>query len=439
MNIYLFAIASLILISPIFLFLPIGLTKKGKVIVIITSFLIAVLGLTATSAFQWWQFISLMLLLVLLSSFLLDKKMQHILYAENSTDVIDSNPFDEAVEEKFLKDLSLEERTNFHKKEVSETETTFAEIESFISNEDTNIFEAVVEVEVKEEIEIEDIIDNPLDDLLETPDGISEDTYEDEEFIHCENKEPHIEVIDDLESKEDLSYMSELEKLIFETDDNLEQEIAHVNMVDASNEDQFEELVNEVLEVDDDEALMNEVLEADEYIEIITQFENHVAEAAPTLDSHLEVDETEEVINEILHENVISELDILSETFESLENELSPMIIEESQEVLVDNSAEELLRKQIFRTLLAQVELAKKTTEKAQYEKFILACMHPNMPKLEYYTFARLLFQHYVSTKEYEKLHNLLNNLESKYNDFPVVLQEVQFLQAYYPNVFVEK
>lgn len=76
-----FSLISLIILIPIIYFLPLKLTKKGKLTVVAASFLIALAGLLTKVYMQLWQSILLLAGLILLLSLVLTKKFALMLFA----------------------------------------------------------------------------------------------------------------------------------------------------------------------------------------------------------------------------------------------------------------------------------------------------------------------------------------------------------------------
>ena len=80
-------------------FLPIGLTKMGKIIVPITGFLLALGGLAAASSFPLWQTLVMLVVLILFVSYILDTRLGNRLYMNGDNHVIDHT---ETIEQGFM-------------------------------------------------------------------------------------------------------------------------------------------------------------------------------------------------------------------------------------------------------------------------------------------------------------------------------------------------
>lgn len=103
-----FSLISLIILIPIIYFLPLNLTKKGKIIVITVSFLIALAGLLTKVFMQLWQSILLLIGLILLLSMILTKKFSPDLFSvmNGSSNGVDSDSSDGREKDKEISDFT---------------------------------------------------------------------------------------------------------------------------------------------------------------------------------------------------------------------------------------------------------------------------------------------------------------------------------------------
>ncbi|MDR6122188.1 hypothetical protein QFZ87_001785 [Bacillus sp. SLBN-46] len=77
------AFCSMVILLLIITFLPLGLTNKGKVFLVLTSFLLALGGLAAVVSFPLWKTALLLVVLIFFTAYFLDKKMGSFLYKES--------------------------------------------------------------------------------------------------------------------------------------------------------------------------------------------------------------------------------------------------------------------------------------------------------------------------------------------------------------------
>ncbi|MED3571440.1 hypothetical protein [Cytobacillus praedii] len=229
----LLATLSLVILVPIIYFLPLGLSARGKILVTFVSFFLAIIGLLAQLSFPLWQTSLVLLVLVFLSSIVIDSRLRKIIYPlsekknfhshdEITQDLIESekgldnelSALQNANTVSSSKPLNLnkiiaspsEMKIDDDREEVFVDEfTPKAEMEFLekqLSFEKDNISEEINLLENSgEEIE-EDIL------FLHNREALLEDSLNDDHY-HYQKKE------------EVLGYMSEIERMIAETD-NLE-------------------------------------------------------------------------------------------------------------------------------------------------------------------------------------------------------------------------
>jgi hypothetical protein len=85
MNSLMLAVGSMLLTLILVFLVPLGLTKKGKVVVVLISFLLALIGLTATTVFSLWQTSLLLIVLIAFTTYLLYTRFKSLLYLTNDS------------------------------------------------------------------------------------------------------------------------------------------------------------------------------------------------------------------------------------------------------------------------------------------------------------------------------------------------------------------
>ncbi|RHW40646.1 hypothetical protein D1B31_10630 [Neobacillus notoginsengisoli] len=91
MEIFIYGLASLVLLVPVLYFLPLGLTGKGKVMIAGTSVFLAIAGGYGNSIFNSLQLALILLLLTGLAAYIFDRKLGAVFFTEESV-------FDEVAE-----------------------------------------------------------------------------------------------------------------------------------------------------------------------------------------------------------------------------------------------------------------------------------------------------------------------------------------------------
>ena len=230
----LLATLSLVILVPIIYFLPLGLSSKGKILVTFVSFFLAIIGLLAQLSFPLWQTSLVLLVLVLLSSIVIDSRLRKIIYPLSEKKNVHSH--DEITQDLIESEKGLDN-------EVPALQNVNAVSSSKPLNLD-KIIASPSEMKIdddREEVFVDEFTPKAEMEFLEKQlsfekDNISEEinllensgeeTEEDISFLH--NREVLLEesLNDDhyhYQKKEEvLGYMSEIERMIAETD-NLEQ------------------------------------------------------------------------------------------------------------------------------------------------------------------------------------------------------------------------
>lgn len=84
MEAYIFALIAFLILLPIINYLPIGLTKQGKLMLVSISFLLAIIGLLASTLFSLWQTILIILLIVIVVTYLLYYRYGKVIFEKNN-------------------------------------------------------------------------------------------------------------------------------------------------------------------------------------------------------------------------------------------------------------------------------------------------------------------------------------------------------------------
>lgn len=453
MSTYIFALISLLLLIPIVYFLPLGMTLKGKIITISASLLFALMGVAAQASFLWWQIILLMLALVLAAAYFMGSRMPNALFsADTAAETAEDSftGFSYPHEESAGMETELDLETPAEAEAVVQAAPDYRmEIEMVIEeageqNEPADFIGGM------EEEDLEDLFSgrNPesaeeLEELSASTDISSDEENElalyDSSLQDDEEIEPFVEFslsgVEDEEHEEDedtrigesdlpvQEYMADLEKLMLEEmelpGEKDSEEINDIPLVQMEETPVLEESVIPIGTGDN----IQEIYEI-----------NRQAEAELLFES-------EEYSNEIVTQNegdliqedkgpALTDIEKLDSALENSDSRYDNFEAEEMNDRYTNEQA--MLQHQLLHNLLAQLQAAKRVLGQAQYEEMVRGCLSPSLPLSDYYTFASLLIKHYAAAKEYQKLQLLLGDLEAKYKDYPIILQEIHFLQKIY-------
>nr|WP_309099771.1 hypothetical protein [Fredinandcohnia onubensis] len=439
------AIISLLIILPIIYFLPIGFTKKGKLLILFCAFIVFSIGIALKTVLSVWQTGLVLILLAIGASYLIGKRYgnQLFIHDENSAEF----------EDKVIK-FEIED-----------------DIEEEIRSQASHEKDKALPVEQKIVSPLTQAVDEELVEEIEPIDNQKNDDFV-MENIHVENEE----LQDDIH-KNEIDANHDFDELLKE----IELELNHNNELQKTNE--IIEASEEIIETepnDIDEKGDNLIISIPSTLEEIqidslpvNNNEQHNEESsiveipligpAETKPEEIEVDSTEEdVIQSIPVENESSiqeehveapqnqiEENQELEELEELEKETEIITVENKQydETKEDHPSSEFveaveveddtrenqennhaLRQQLFATMISQIKLSRNKISSSQYEKIILDHLNPQLSDHDYYTFVSLLIEHYIHTGQIEELSSLLSKNRVRFEKYPVILQEINFI-----------
>jgi hypothetical protein len=368
----LFTIVALIIAIPFLFMLPLGLSRRGKIVALVVSLLLSLLAFTAKSVFPLWQLSLLLLLLAVAMTYLLDRQFGHVLYAaakeEEEDDVFPFEVHDEMIEEEPTMGMAVDEKM------------TDVEQDAFI---------AINELPLETATDIEQDVDTWSSGLSIREDGHLSPLSLEEDKVLTESLPPNDDV-ELLENDEDIQFLEHRELL--------DEIIPETEQKEADSFAQEERLFGEAEETS--------LLEVDESDEQAFQEEN--------------------MIEPLLNDDWLPEWHPVDEQTEEAMAVESLPDIEPVSHTAVGNISP--LRTQIVQSVVTELQLSRKYVDKAEYEQRILQCLQSPLSDQDYYVFARLLTEHYLLEKEYDKLASWLTHLQEKFAHYPILLEEIQFI-----------
>lgn len=101
--------------------------------------------------------------------------------------------------------------------------------------------------------------------------------------------------------------------------------------------------------------------------------------------------------------------------------------------VTVEENNEEvhMLPRPFMKNLLASLYAMRPLLSDEQYEQLIHKHLHPRLHEQDYYTFANVLMEHYVASKQYEKLYDVAKQLYGQYELYPMIQQQLAHMIHY--------
>ncbi|PLR84987.1 hypothetical protein CVD25_17435 [Bacillus canaveralius] len=190
---FLLALVSLIILMPIIYFLPLGLSHKGKMTVILAAFLLALLGLFLNNAFELWQTALGLASMIGIFAYIGANKLQSLIFKSAAAHDKGKQPFSERV----------------HTREQYKQETNDPGIPALPGTEP-------LEQRVKEDHD--KIADWSSIPAFKEAGASREELEGDHEFLNV--REAKLDAIDVSKEIPAVSYMAEMEELLFDKKEN---------------------------------------------------------------------------------------------------------------------------------------------------------------------------------------------------------------------------
>lgn len=392
--IYLFSLLALILLLPILYFIPIGISVKGKLLIAGIAFGLTLLGLVASTQYSIWMIGIMLMILLGLSSYMIEQRFSGLIVLTAGTEMDSGEePVQKVHDHKGLKD-------HLHnKKDESQVEEEKLEL-----IEDT-VDSAQVEVELAP-IEMEDLYEIEVDAEEE----------ESETDTSIEQDEP----LQDTEIKEIISTY-ETESIKVEDDES----------------EWFIENANEYEDIGE----MNEIKEKESSDIVLSEIERLINEPEETIED--EKEEMKEAFDD--HSEPVEDLESLLGSENELEDDLVDDFVEDGKaeitegtqgSIVEDNSEEDLhvhafpkrsrIMREVMKTMIEQITLSKSILSSHQMENMIKHYLHPSLHDQDYYTFARILMDHYITTGQYEDLHMFTDGIDKRFIEYPYIKMDIE-------------
>ncbi|MGG0716308.1 hypothetical protein ABE096_01740 [Robertmurraya massiliosenegalensis] len=298
------SIISLIILIPIIFFLPLGLTNKGKGLLIIIAFVFANVGILAKSNFQIWQTALIILLLTALTVYILDRRFHNLLFSKS---------VDEKQADPLLQEVDLPPDTEQPNDVQMEQENNI----SFIKDDALEVREMLLEVNQEEEIREKSVLE---------PEVLHDEDLDVETSFLNERNETIVEENIPVEESEEKGYMADIELLL--ENDELEEPVMEQNSSEIDEQEESHSSVElEVLNFEDNME--------DSTVEEEIGFDS-VIEESDTKSAELETLRPEDILeSELLEDGALNELELA-------QREVAASLIEEEDDALLEDEENEL-------------------------------------------------------------------------------------------------
>ncbi len=467
-EIVIFTVIAAVILVPFLYFLPAGLSLKGKFFLLGFSIVFSLLGVWASEIMPMWKTISLLILLLLLLAYVLANRLQTALFAGvNTEEELDFfSPSQEPPSVKSARNVFLKKQIDSADQELP---SDFAGIsEQMISGQHEMVF-----VEDKDSgiVQEENIL--PVNNLAEENQNIdlvaeeihTEEQVENSSDVFIVSEGPlEEEVIPMLENLEDIQIVEEESLLAAETDeaaaslelpsDDLVSDLVFIEK--EGGQEAFISPLEEILaEMDEEDSLYSEelFLMADEEkhddrqnLKTMEIKETDIAEVLPTNGYSLPIEESAPIEKEENRdeeewlieptENVVEESEVpafpipVQAVIEEMEwMELAELEgSAESEAIPSEPNDETQWQKQLVNTFLEHIRLTVATKSQWDAEAVIKSYLNNDLSAKAYYVFSIELIQLYIRSKQFDKLEELLVELQSRFDRYPMLLVQLNYI-----------
>ncbi|RXI98419.1 hypothetical protein DS745_19025 [Anaerobacillus alkaliphilus] len=426
----------------VFYFLPLGQGLLQKTIYVISAIIFSNLFIVSRKIFDLWQAVLILLLVLFLVTYIFTKKQ---VFAISSTKPEDDRSSEEGfvqsdvVDETVIIQPFVDENPQVENLEDEKLSTLQGEslpVKAYLEN-------LIDEGQVKETNEL---LENNQIDIV----GLQEQIEENDQLLE------EIEIRNFNETKDEAEILHEDQLTLIEDDTNQSDDEQSYEFLEARMDvfAQLEDEVSEETETNGPFEVEAKVSNSNENLEEFPVDEQEDGNIRPfTIVDDLELDV---LLAEVAATTELSDIEDLVEDFTvplvkdevyslttSGEDELVETVPYETDFFVDEIQVEEVIRKvehsqkqlnrKLQETLLDQLAWYKTRVPATEYESLIQEHLHEDLNDLDYYTFASLLRDYYIESKQYQKLALLLMGLNERFSDKPIIQAEILFfLEKFY-------
>jgi hypothetical protein len=402
--IYLFSLLALIFLLPILYFLPIGISKQGKFLIAGISFGLTLLGIAASNLYPIWAIGIMLMILLGLASYIIEQRYTGLLEvgAGPESDLYEGkypvNEFRDSTDPVHIEKNPLESPDVKEDEEiisVEELENVMEKIESEKYKED-NLMGSNETQGTEEHNELlqdndEALIENEMSDYTTESPQLHED--ESEWFIENKNEIEEIEEIEEIKDEYEVEVFEE--ETVFDEEDLSEIE----NIVDETTEARDEKLeeIDVVLGEPEETASHND---------------------EPLLERNVE--------EAVYAKDTIGLEDAMNEKVEApWESPEMDSYNQEEEYGAGDLPKRNRIMREVMKTMIDQISLSRNLLTTDQMENMIKHYLHPSLHDQDYYTFSRILMDHYISTEQYKDLTMFIKEIEGRFKEYPYISMDI--------------
>ncbi len=470
-------------------FLPLKQSLLEKTIYVISAIIFTNLFIFSRFLFDLWQAVLITLLLLLLVTYIVAKKLvfafvpsgqkaatnEDVIILHNQVETNDASQVERtsvieelalSTEEDFFRNTEIEqekgeevlsfetesyslEEREIHideeysllpDKEPSSDEETGLLVEEELGNEEE--YSLLEDTQVRSDQKDTTVEDNVLSSNEENS-FLEDFMLEDRLTATEEETESHIAPdLDVLDKRMDLFAQLEDGEQIVETDLPMDQDATLIEIATNELEDVEPLQIPQEIQAELGDQEVAVTIETSEFAEVLEEFRGASSPETESMNTAVEeilledfVIADQELEDELVERNQVSEVFeeiLLTESDFNLETE--NQVTDEEMVVQVTQQRKgQAVNRLLLEAMLDQLAWSKTKLSSQDYEILVLDHLHEGLNDLDYYTFASLLRDYYIESREYQKLLALLFNLNKRFEDKPVIQAEISFfLEKFY-------
>ncbi|WP_153123057.1 hypothetical protein [Peribacillus tepidiphilus] len=421
---------SVLILIPVMYIVPLGLSFKGKIVLMTCSFFVSVVLIFSKAIIQMWQLILLAVALLLLFSIFLNKKFL----------IFEKNIQTDSLNDSYKNDSGSSENDRLINRNQSK--------EDSVVNIDTDKKEfASSEGNKEDHLLLENEKDHLLVDQTPQPDNDYIEPFE--PLINFEQAMGKSSEASELNQSEEMSLVHSFIETIEPNKEHLElQPLEEISEINHATE------TSETSKNQDHDYIQAELEELDFLSErsILLDEMNEETNSSSEKDHLNYMSEIESILND--DEFVSSDLEEISSsapiTFEEKDERTLEMIegaVEHQEEDFISNpfnsqtavndlqslnEPEDSFKEYLLEIMLSQVKQKQKSMTPKEYEQLIKDHLTEDLPDQTYFLFARELIDHFIRQRDLFKLEALLLTLMEKYKKYPILFIQLEYLYNHY-------
>lgn len=426
MHLYLFTLVGFLILVPILLIVPIGLNKKGKLILSSVALLCSAMFTFTLQVIPTWQSaLAILILLAAIAYLLRDKEalFETEILDEDIEELVweDNKAFDSTIE-LYGDSESVQKVNDIDKAADTTNENIYEEINEEVLKEEAELENTIQAQNSESQVQEENFFEDFFDSLDSREDLQSRETSRSEDNEIIKQTAATIESSAEQEEEKELN-SDDLLLELFEGRDQVEHKEDHSSVYESvdefgitetsSRDDLFETLISEYSEKQNEDSPLHTSMEDNN---------TKTEEISLQLSDYKDVENEKREIEENTDEVALIEIDDIhlnTITDHSVE-------VEEIQETTRDN---DFLQNDVLDMLLDQFLVYKKSLSSEEYEEVLKKAIEDSKSPKECFLFSKELLIHYQECSIDREYDLFLSEISRKLEKYPLLVEQLTWIK----------